>query len=100
VLVLTFPGPTNVREIGIEAGLAKDDKLRTTRYRPRMLRLDWAGGGCQSVKLKDDAGLQRFAVRQKRDLTGVRITVEGGYQPADVGIDNRLDISEVTLWHR
>ena len=100
VLVLSFPGATNIREIGIEAGLAKDDKLRTTRYRPRMLRLDWAGGGCQSVKLKDDAGLQRFAVRQKRDLTGVRITVEGGYAPADVGTDNRLDISEVTVWHR
>jgi hypothetical protein len=98
VLVVEFPGPTNVREIGVEAGLMKDDDLRTTRYRPRTLRLDWAGGGCQSVRLDDDAKLQRFAVRQKRDLTGVRVTVVGGYQPADGG--NRLDIGELTFWRR
>jgi hypothetical protein len=98
VLVVTFPGPTNVREIGVEAGLAKEDPLRTTRYRPRTLRLDWAGGGCQSIRLDDDAKLQRFGVRQERDLTGVRITVVGGYAPADGG--EFLDISEVTFWRR
>ena len=98
VLVLSFPGGTNVREIGVEAGLAEDDDLRTTRYRPRTLRLEWEGGGCQSVRLEDDAKLQRFGVRQKGQLTGVRITVVGGYPPADGG--QFLDIGEITFWHR
>ena len=38
-LVLAFPGPTNVREIGVEAGLAEGDDQRAGRYRPRTLRL-------------------------------------------------------------
>jgi hypothetical protein len=100
-LVLALPGPTNVREIGVEGGLTDADG-RDKRVRPRTLRLDWTGGGCQSIALKDDAGLQRFAVRQKGDVTGVRITVVGGYAPTtagDVGSD-RLDIGEITFWQR
>ena len=101
-LTVTFPAAVDVREIGVEAGLASDDKQRDTRYRPRVLRLDWQGGGCQSVPLENDAGLQRFGVREDRPLTGVKITILGGYQPADPtspGAD-RLDIGELTFWHR
>jgi hypothetical protein len=102
-LVLTFPGPTDVREIGVEAGLAEGDKQRGSRYRPRTLRLDWAGGECQSVRLDDAPGLQRFGVRQG-DVTGVTVTVVSGYAPASAsgtGAEgNLLDVGEVTLWRR
>jgi len=102
-LVLTFPAPTNVREIGVEAGLADGDDQRGARYRPRTLRLDWAGGECQSVRLDDGPGLQRFGVRQG-EVTGVTVTVVSGYAPASsagAGAEgNQLDVGEVTLWRR
>ena len=100
-LTLKLAAPASVREIGVEAGLAEDDAQRGTRYRPRTLHLQWDGGGCQSVKLDDAPGLQRFGVRQKGDVAGVTITVVGGYAPASGGAaGNRLDIGEITLWKR
>ena len=103
-LVLAFPGPTNVREIGVEAGLAEGDDQRAGRYRPRTLRLDWAGGECQTIRLDDGPGLQRFGVRQG-EVTGVTVTVVSGYAPASAAAGagaagNLLDVGEVTLWRR
>jgi len=97
-LVLTFPAPTDVREIGIEAGLPADDDTRTTRWRPRTVELHWNGGRCQRVDLADDAGLQRFGVDQG-EVSGVTITPVAGYPPTGAATD-QLDIGEVTFWHR
>jgi hypothetical protein len=57
------------------------------------------------VTLKDDAALQRFAVRQG-DVTAVTVTVVSGYPPASAAAagggaaGNVLDIGEVTVWKR
>jgi ribosomal protein L40E len=100
-LTLKLASPASVREIGVEGGLPEKDPQRVARYRPRTLQLQWEGGGCQTVRLKDEPGLQRFYVRQKGDVAGVTITVVGGYQPASGGPGgDRLDISEITLWQR
>jgi hypothetical protein len=102
-LVLTFPAPTNVREIGIEAGLPADDRDRTARWRPRALELHWSDGACQHVTLADIDGLQRFTVEQSKvnggKVSSVRVVVVAGYPPANGGSD-RLDIGEITFWQR
>ena len=61
-LVLTFPKMTNVREIGIEAGLPDGDPQIAARWRPQTLALYWPGGKCQAVQLAKEPGLQRFTV--------------------------------------
>ena len=43
-LVLAFPDRTDVREIGIEAGLPEGDPQITSRWRPRTLELRWSDG--------------------------------------------------------
>lgn len=100
-LVIAFPSPANVREIGIEAGLAEDDPLIDGRWRPRTLELRWDGGGCQRVDLEKTPALQRFRV-DEGDVRGVRITVVAGYEPTVAGQTgaDRLDIAEVTFWQR
>jgi hypothetical protein len=100
-LVLTLPGATDVREIGIEGGVTEADG-RDNRVRPRTLRLDWAGGGCQSITLEDTEKLQRFAVREDGPVTGVRVTIVGGYAPSSPGApgSDRVDLGEVTFWQR
>ncbi|HVN10677.1 MAG TPA: hypothetical protein VMT69_01195 [Kineosporiaceae bacterium] len=97
VLVLRFPSATDVREIGIEAGLPGGDE-RGTRWQPKTLELRWDGGGCQRVDLANTPDLQRFGVDQG-SVGGVTIAVVAGYPPADAGSD-RLDIAEVTVWQR
>lgn len=96
-LALTFPAPINIREIGIEAGLAPADE-RNNRWQPRTLELRWSNGECQPVNLKNVPGLQRFGVNQGV-VRGLTIVVVAGYAPASAGSD-RLDLGEVTFWHR
>ena len=98
-LVLTFREPTDVREIGVEAGLPAGDKQIGARWRPQTLRLLWSNGDCQLVQLAKDPGLQRFGTDPARGaVTGVTIIVVAGYPP-DTSSD-RLDIGEVTFWKR
>jgi hypothetical protein len=97
LLVLTFRTPTDIREIGIEAGLPGDDE-RSDRWQPKTLELRWSGGDCQRVDLADVPDLQRFGVDQGT-VGGVTIAVIAGYPPANAASD-RLDIGEVTFWQR
>jgi hypothetical protein len=97
-LVLTFPKMTNVREIGIEAGLPADDPQVAARWRPRTLALYWPGGQCQVVQLAKDPGLQRFTVNAGL-VNQVTIVVAAAYPPEAASSD-RLDIGEVTFWER
>jgi hypothetical protein len=97
-LALTFRQPTNVREIGIEAGLPPDDPQLAARWRPETLELHWSNGACQAVQLAKGPELQRFAVDQDT-VTGVTIVIVTGYPPDTQGSD-RLDIGEVTFWQR
>jgi hypothetical protein len=97
-LNLTFPRATNVREIGIEAGLPAGDPDIANRWRPQTLELHWPGGKCQAVQLAKDPGLQRFPVDQ--GIVGqVEVVVVAGYPPDGPGSD-RLDIGEITFWQR
>jgi hypothetical protein len=96
-LVLRFPSATDVREIGIEAGLP-DSGERNNRWQPKTLELLWDGGGCQRVDLANDPALQRFGVDQGF-VGGLTIVVVAGYPPTNAGSD-RLDIGEVTFWQR
>ena len=97
-LVVTLPGPTDVREIGIEAGLPAGDPQIEARWRPRTLELRWSNGRCQTVQLAKEPGLQRFAV-EPGEMTDVSIAVVAGYGPGNGGTD-RLDIGEITFWRR
>jgi hypothetical protein len=101
-LALTFPQPTDVREIGIEAGLPAGDPQIGARWRPKTLELRWSNGVCQTVELAKDPGLQRFAVNQSADdplVNRVDIVVVAAYNP-DSGASDRLDIGEITFWRR
>jgi hypothetical protein len=101
-LVLTFPQPTDVREVGIEAGPPANDPQVAARWRPKTLELRWSNGVCQTVELGEDAELQRFAVNQNVDdtmVTGVSVVVVAAYRPAS-GNSDRLDIGEITFWRR
>jgi len=97
-LALTFRQPTNVREIGIEAGLPADDPQLAARWRPQTLELHWSNGACQAVQLAKGPELQRFTVDQDT-VTGVTVVIVAGYPPDTQGSD-RLDIGEVTFWQR
>ncbi len=97
-LVLRLPRPTDVREIGIEAGLPPDDPALAARWRPQALELHWPSGVCQPVQLAKDPGLQRFTVDQGL-VSQVRVVVVAGYPPENGGSD-RLDIGEITFWAR
>ena len=98
-------GDTATVQVTIRGVDTPDDQLRGTHYRPKTLRLDWADGGCQTVTLKDDAALQRFAVRQGA-VGAVTVTVVSGYPPASAAAagggaaGDVLDIGEVTVWKR
>ena len=46
-LVLKFPSATDVREIGIEAGLPGNDE-RTTRWQPKTLELRWSAAAASA----------------------------------------------------
>ncbi len=96
-LTLTFPAATDIREIGIEAGLPRDDE-RNNRWQPKTLELRWDGGACQRVDLADVPTLQRFGVDQGA-VRAVTIVVVAGYPPTSAGSD-RLDLGEVTFWQR
>jgi hypothetical protein len=97
-LVLTFRQPTDVREIGIEAGLPADDPQLGARWRPQTLELRWSTGACQVVQLAKEPGLQRFPVEQG-EVTDVTVVIVAGYPPDTQGAD-RLDIGEITFWQR
>jgi hypothetical protein len=97
-LLLTLPQPTDVREIGIEAGLPAGDPQLAARWRPQTLELRWNNGKCQVVQLAKDPGLQRFAVDQGT-VSQVTVVVVAGYPPDGQGSD-RLDIGEITFWRR
>jgi hypothetical protein len=97
-LVLTFRQPTDVREIGIEAGLPPDDPQLAARWRPQTLELRWSTGACQVVQLAKEPGLQRFPVEQG-EVTDVTVVIVAGYPPDTQGAD-RLDIGEITFWQR
>jgi len=97
-LVLNLPSPTDVREIGFEAGLSGDDKARLTQFRPRTLEVRWPSGTCRRVDLADDAGLQRVGVDEGK-VTTVQVAVVAVYEPK-ANPAQRLTIGEVTLWHR
>lgn len=96
-LVLTLPAPTDIREIGIEAGPTADDE-RSGRWQPKTLELRWSDGQCQRVDLADVPDLQRVGVHQGT-VRSVTLAVVAGYPPANAGSD-RLDIGEVTFWQR
>jgi hypothetical protein len=98
-LTLTLPGPTDVREIGIDAGLPAKDPQQPQRWRPKVLRLAWAGGGCQAVELKQAADLQRFGVRQQGPVTGVTVTILSAYSPGPRA-PGPVDVGEITFWQR
>ncbi|HEX5811827.1 MAG TPA: hypothetical protein VFY38_07000, partial [Pseudonocardia sp.] len=97
-LVLTFPRMTNVREIGIEAGLPDGDPQIAARWRPQALALYWPGGKCQAVQLAKEPGLQRFTVDAGL-VNQVTIVMVAAYPPEN-GSSDRLDIGEVTFWER
>lgn len=78
-LVLTFPTLIDVREIGVEPGLALAPE-RATRWQPRTLELHWDGGRCQVVQLANKPELQRFAVHEG-EVSGVRIVIVAGFPP-------------------
>jgi hypothetical protein len=96
-LILKFQVPTDIREIGIEAGLVAAAD-RTNRWQPRTLELHWSDGRCQPLNLKNIPGLQRFGV-DAQVVTGVTIAVVAGYAPPSAGSDE-LDLGEVTFWQR
>lgn len=98
-LELTLPRPTDVREIGVEAGLPADDPQLAARWRPQTIELHWSTGACQVVQLAKTPDLQRFPVEQQSPVTGVTVVVVAGYPPDTQGSD-RLDIGEVTFWQR
>jgi hypothetical protein len=98
-LELTLPRPTDVREIGFEAGLPPDDPQLAARWRPQTLELHWSTGACQVVQLAKSHELQRFAVEQQSPVTAVTVVIVAGYPPDTQGSD-RLDIGEVTFWQR
>jgi hypothetical protein len=99
IITLTLPRRIDVREIGVEAGLPAGDPQEAQRWRPKVLRLDWAGGGCQGVDLDDVRGLQRFGVHQDEPVTGVTVTVLSCYAPSPAA-PAALDIGEITFWQR
>ena len=97
-LILTFPKMTNVREIGIEAGLPDGDAQIAARWRPQTLALYWPGGKCQAVQLAKEPGLQRFTVDAGL-VNQVTIVLVAAYPPEN-GSSDRLDIGEITFWER
>ena len=98
LLQLNFPKMTNVREIGIEAGLPEGDPQIAARWRPRTLALYWPGNNCQVVQLDKDFKLQRFPVDVGL-VNQVTIAFLAAYPPEN-GSSDRLDIGEVTFWER
>ena len=98
-LLLTMPAAVEVRAVNVLAGLPAGDPRRPLQWRPRLLELRFADGGCQLVALPDSGAVQTHKLDDRVTTMKVRVAILDAYPPKS-GEGKEVAISELTLLRR
>jgi hypothetical protein len=99
LIELTLAQPARIRGVDFRGGLGSGLSDRPLQFRPQVIGLVADGGACRAYPLPDAAGPQRLDFDTGRDVSVIKISIDGAYPPREDGLQ-RLSITEITLLTR
>lgn len=97
---LALPGPERVRKLEIVSGLPEGDNDRPFQFRPSRLLVMYGEGGCTPIDLKDDSGVQTFAIDTGQPVSALTLAVAAAYPARADARQDLVALSGVTVYAR